>query len=175
MSAAERKATIPSRTNGSGRVSVGQVAAFLYQEARMLDEHDYEGWLALWDEDGVYWVPADGEETDPERHVSYVYDNRGRLGMRVKQLQTGYRYAQLPQSRTQHYIANVELLAGGGSRVEVRSSYLVIEARFGEMHLWPGRAIHELAVDEDSGFRIHRKTFVLINNDQPVPSMAFLP
>ena len=39
------------------------VAAFLYREARLADEARYAEWLALWTEDGVYWVPA---TTDPD-------------------------------------------------------------------------------------------------------------
>ncbi|BCP14213.1 ring-hydroxylating dioxygenase subunit beta [Mycobacterium paraintracellulare] len=162
-------------TNGGFQVSLASVSAFLYHEARLLDQHNYEEWLALWADSATYWIPADGEDTDPNTHVSFIYDNRQRLAMRVKQLQTGYRYAQLPQSRTQHFVTNIEILGQTATAVTVRSSYLIIEARFGEMHFWPGRATHELVVAPGDDFTIRRKEFVLINNDQPVTSMGFLP
>lgn len=146
---------------------------FLFHEARLLDAHDYEAWLALWTEDAEYWIPADGEAVDPRTRVSLVFDNRARLGLRVKQLQTGHRYAQLPRSRTQHYVSNVDVEPRGAS-VLIRSSYLVIETRFGEMHLWPGRAEHELVLDHATGPRMRRKTVVLVNNDLPITTMAFL-
>src|SRR5690348_16543912 len=41
------------------------VTAFLYKEARFQDEHQYEAWEALWTDDGVYWVPANGADIDP--------------------------------------------------------------------------------------------------------------
>lgn len=174
MSTTDLTETTGTAAGGAGPTAE-ELATFLYAEAGLLDRHDYESWLALWDDKGVYWIPAGGEDTDPEHDVSFVYDNRPRLGMRVKQLQTGYRYAQLPQSRTQHYITNVEIADRRADCVVVRSSYLVIEARFDEVHLWPGRAEHELAPRPDGGFAIRRKTIVFINNDQPVTSMAFLP
>ena len=32
---------------------------FIYAEARMLDEGRYDEWLALWLDDGHYWMPLD--------------------------------------------------------------------------------------------------------------------
>lgn len=44
-------------------LDVRQVEQFLYREARLADEHDYNGWESLWT-DGLYWVPANGDDTD---------------------------------------------------------------------------------------------------------------
>jgi 3-phenylpropionate/cinnamic acid dioxygenase small subunit len=152
-----------------------EASAVLFREARLLDEHDYDGWLELWDKAGVYLVPANGDGIDPEEKVSLIYDNFGRLARRVAQLQTGYRHAQLPQSRTQHYITNVEVLESTGERLHVRSGYFIMESRFGNVRPWPGRAFHELVRDDGGELRILRKTVVFIDNDQPVNSLGFLP
>jgi 3-phenylpropionate/cinnamic acid dioxygenase small subunit len=151
------------------------VSEFLFREARLLDEHDYDGWLELWDDAGVYVVPANGEDIDPEHQVSIIYDNRRRLGRRVEQLQTGYRYAQLPQSRTQHFISNIEVAASDDARLHVRSAYMIMEARFGNVRCWAGRAQHELVAPTDGQLRILRKAIVFIDNDLPVNTLAFLP
>jgi len=34
-----------------------RVEAFLYREARLMDEHAYDEWLSLWTADALYWVP----------------------------------------------------------------------------------------------------------------------
>lgn len=34
-----------------------QVEQFLFREASLLDERAFDGWLALWAENGRYWVP----------------------------------------------------------------------------------------------------------------------
>jgi 3-phenylpropionate/cinnamic acid dioxygenase small subunit len=151
------------------------VAAFLYHEARLLDEHDYDAWLELWHDQGIYLVPANGEPDDPERQVSLIYDNRGRLGRRVQQLQTGYRYAQLPQSRTQHFVTNVEVAEDDAGTVLTRCAYMIMEARFGNVRTWAGRAEHQLVPDESGTLRILRKTVIFIDNDLPVTSLGFLP
>src|SRR6266700_708521 len=88
----------------------GAVAAFLYKEARFQDEHRYEAWEALWTDDGVYWVPANGADIDPEKEMSIIYDNRSRISLRIKQLLTGKRHTQTPQSRLRRLVSNIELL-----------------------------------------------------------------
>lgn len=156
-------------------ITNARAAEFLYAEARLLDAHDYDAWLALFDDDGHYWVPADGA-TDPDRQVAIVSEPVSRLRRRILQLQTGYRHAQLPQSNTQHFITNVHVedAPDGDGLIEVYSSYLVVEARFGDVQHWPGRAVHHLRLTADDELRIFRKKVVLITNDIPVPSMAFL-
>src|SRR5262250_2153318 len=83
---------------------------FLYAEARLADEARYAEWLALWTDDGVYWVPATTDpNADPERHLSHIYDNRARLETRVNLLQTGVRYSQEPASLMRRTVSNIEV------------------------------------------------------------------
>ena len=83
------------------------VEDFLYREARLADEARYADWLALWTDDGVYWVPATtAPGVDPDRHLSHIYDNRARLDTRIKLLQTGQRYSQEPASRRRRLSSN---------------------------------------------------------------------
>ena len=64
--------------------SVDPVAAFLYREARLIDEHRYQEWLTLWESsDTLYWVPCNDDDIDPRRHVSINYDDHDRLLQRV--------------------------------------------------------------------------------------------
>jgi len=59
------------------------VRDFVYREARLADEARYAEWLALWTDDGVYWVPATSDPAaSPDLHISHVYDNRGRIETR---------------------------------------------------------------------------------------------
>jgi 3-phenylpropionate/cinnamic acid dioxygenase small subunit len=76
-----------------------QVEQFIYREARQQDEHRYAEWESLWTDDGVYWVPANGDDIDPEQQMSIIYDNRSRIGLRVRQLLSGRHYSQEPRSR----------------------------------------------------------------------------
>jgi 3-phenylpropionate/cinnamic acid dioxygenase small subunit len=162
-------------TAGADLATRTAVSDFLFREARLLDDHDYDAWLELWDDNGIYLVPANGDEIDPDRKASYIYDNRRRLGSRVAQMQTGYRHAQLPQSRTQHWVSNIEILAEGADQLHVRSAYMIVEARFGNVRMWPGRALHDLGRGEGGELRILRKTVIFLDNDLPITTLGFLP
>ena len=75
-----------------------EVEEFLFLEARLADESDYDGWESLWTEDAIYWVPAGQADADPRERVSVIFDNRSRIATRLNQLRTGRRYAQSPPS-----------------------------------------------------------------------------
>ena len=52
-------------------VECSAIERFLYHEARLMDNHRYAEWHALWAEDGplTYWVPCNGDAVDPRENV----------------------------------------------------------------------------------------------------------
>jgi benzoate/toluate 1,2-dioxygenase beta subunit len=149
------------------------IAEFLYREARYQDEHQYDAWEALWTDDALYWVPANDDNADPTKQVSYIYDNRSRIGSRVRQLKTGFRHAQSPQSAMRRVISNVELESDDRETVRVAANFLLIEVRNGEQNIWCGRTLYVLR-REESGFKLQQKKVLLVNNKEPIPNLAFL-
>jgi benzoate/toluate 1,2-dioxygenase subunit beta len=155
-----------------------EVEQFLYREARLADESQYDEWEALWTDDALYWVPAGGQGGDPRREMSVIYDNRNRISTRLKQLRTGRRYAQAPQSNLRRLISNIEFLGGvpnpdGGIDLEVGANFLAIESRARDTHLWGGRVTYRLRRDDDT-LRLVYKKVVLVDNDRPLPTLGFL-
>jgi 3-phenylpropionate/cinnamic acid dioxygenase small subunit len=151
-------------------------AEFLYEEARLADEARYAEWLALWMDDGVYWVPATTDAAaTPDTHISHIYDNRARIDTRIKLLQTGHRYSQEPASIMRRLISNVEV-ATEGSELVVESNFLLAELSVQsrhEMHWWVGRTTHRLR-RVDGGLRMAAKKVVLVNAAEPLPNLSFL-
>ncbi len=150
---------------------------FVYREARLADEARYAEWLALWTEDAIYWVPATTDPgADPDKHISHVYDNRGRLETRIKLLQTGYRFSQEPASRMRRLVSNLEAAPADNGELVVESNFalaeLAIQAKR-EMHWWVGRTTHRLR-RVGGGLKMCRKTVVLVNAAEPLPNLAFL-
>src|SRR6059036_3787725 len=104
------------------------VVQFLYKEARLADEARYAEWLALWTDDGVYWVPATTDaDANPEKNISHVYDNRARIDTRVKLLQTGHRYSQVPASAMRRLISNLEVEPGANGELVAGSNFVLGE------------------------------------------------
>ena len=81
------------------------------------------------------------------KHISHIYDNRGRLETRIKLLQTGHRYSQEPASRMRRLVSNIEAAPADNGELVVESSFalaeLAIQAKR-EMHRWVGRTTHRL-------------------------------
>jgi benzoate/toluate 1,2-dioxygenase subunit beta len=149
---------------------------FLYREARLADEARYAEWLALWTDDGVYWVPATTDPAAaPDTHISHVYDNRARLDTRIKLLQTGSRHSQEPASLMRRLISNVEVTSDGGELV-VGSNFILgelsVQAKH-ELHWWVGRTTHRLR-PVDGALRLAAKKVVLVNAAEPLPNLSFL-
>ena len=155
-----------------------EVEQFLYREARLADESDYDAWEALWTDDALYWVPVDGQAGDPRREMSVIYDNRSRISTRLKQLRTGKRYAQAPPSNLRRLLSNIEFLGDvpnpdGGVDLEVGANFLAIESRARGTHLCGGRVTYRLRRDGDA-LRLAYKKVVLVDNDRPLPTLGFL-
>lgn len=154
------------------------VTQFLYREARLADENDYDNWEALWTDDALYWVPAGGEDVDPHTNVAFIFDNRNRISTRMKQVKTGKRYAQAPPSDLRRIIGNIELLGGrrnvaGDVDLEVGANFLAFECRSRTNQLWGGRTTYRLRW-VDGEIRLVYKKVVLVDNDKAIPTMSFL-
>src|SRR4051794_6782509 len=117
----------------------GSIEKFLYREARLMDEHRYQEWLSLWTDDGVYWVPASRDATDPNREVSIIYDDRSKIADRVEYLERGtVRDAQSKPS-LRRVVSNIEIGNTSGGVTEVESNFVLVEARDEGQFFWAGR------------------------------------
>ena len=155
------------------RALLEDATQFIYREARLQDEHAYSDWEALWTDDGVYWIPANGEGGDPEQEMSIVYDNRSRIALRIRQFHTGKRFSQTPRSRLRRVVSNVEILEHEGSQVRVTCNAMVFESHVRGDTVWASRNEYTLRrVDGD--LMMARKKVVLVNNETALFSLAFL-
>ena len=154
-------------------VDLRTLEQFLYREARLADEHQFEAWEALWTDDGLYWVPAGADDIDPMTQMSVIYDNRRRISTRIAQLQTGKRYAQLPASRLRRTVSNVEVVAVDGADPTVEANFVLVESRERGKEVWAGRYTYRLRL-VDGELRMAYKKVALVDNARVLPTLAFL-
>ena len=155
------------------RDTLGQVTQFIYREARLQDEHQYDAWESLWTDDGLYWVPINGEGGDPEQDMSIIYDNRSRIGLRIRQLKTGKRFSQTPRSRLGRVVSNIEVLEDDGRDIRVLSNAMVYESQTRGDTIWATRNEYRLR-REGAELRMAYKKVVLVNNGDALYTMSFL-
>jgi 3-phenylpropionate/cinnamic acid dioxygenase small subunit len=152
---------------------VHDVSQFLFREARYADDHLYEDWEALWAKDGVYWIPANDDDIDPEKQMSIIYDNRSRISLRVKQLLTGKRHTQEPRSRLRRIVGDIELVKVDGRELHVSCNTMIFESALRGDVIWASRNEFLLRRDGD-GLKIVRKKVALVNNDKAIFTLSFL-
>src|ERR1700722_4841521 len=149
------------------------VSAFLYMEARFQDEHRYEAWEALWTDDAIYWVPANGADIDPEKEMSIIYNNRPRISLRIKQLLPGKRHTQTPQSRLRRIVSNIELMGEHNGDIAVASNSMVFESSLRDDTIWAARNEYRLRY-VDGELRMAYKKVTLVNNEKALFTLSFL-
>jgi benzoate/toluate 1,2-dioxygenase beta subunit len=155
---------------------LAELERFVYTEAQLADESRYDEWEALAEDDMIYWVPRGGGDFLPDRDVSLINDNRSRLATRIRQLKTGTRHSQTPVSSMRRLISNLVAVRTGANEYEVESNFALFEMQLQSLEhvtIWAGRTVHRLR-RTDAGLRMHFKKVMLINGDQPVPTLAFL-
>lgn len=148
------------------------------REARLLDGHDYERWLAMFASECIYWVPSTvpgtPERGDPRREISMMFDDRRRMEDRIYRLRTGYAWSQAPRSRTVRLVSNVEVFATDtpGTRM-VRSNFLISEFWGDETRILTGWAGHRIT-QHTGRWLIEAKQINLIDADQCLRNMSII-
>ena len=130
-------------------ISYENLCAFLYREARYLDDRDWDNWLALYDEKCTFWVPAwddDGELTeDPQSEISLIwYGNRGGLEDRVFRIKTERSSATMPDTRTSHNLSNIEIVEQTEGLCHVRFNWHTLSFRYKTTDSYFGTSFYTL-------------------------------
>lgn len=142
-----------------------QICAWLYREARYLDDRDWDAWLELYDPQCTFWMPAwddDGELTeDPQSQISLIwYGRRAGLEDRVFRIRTERSSATIPDTRTSHNIANVEVLERDAATVKLRFNWHTLSVRYNQTDHFAGTSFYTLDVSGAEP-RIRTKKVVL--------------
>jgi 3-phenylpropionate/cinnamic acid dioxygenase small subunit len=147
-------------------VSAADLAAFVYREARLLDEMHYEEWLNLFAADGHYWMPAEWRQTDPKLQASLMYEDLLLLRIRVERLSGARTFSQKPKSRSQHLLQapQIDEINAQENRYRTWTPFHYAETRGDESTMYAGWARHELRL-QDGDLKIVLKRIDLVNFD----------
>ena len=150
---------------------------FIYREARLMDLHRYDEWEALWADDAIYWVPCDGDDTDPRQHISIIYADRSGIAGRIARLKTGAAWSQEPKSNLRRVVSNIETIEDGSGTITVHSNFFLYEVRRRSVdvwhNIWAGSSTHKL-IPEGEDFKMAYKKVLLVNDGVEMPGLWFL-
>lgn len=142
-----------------------EVRNFLYREARLLDDKDWDAWLAMYAKDAEFWMPAwddDGKLTvDPQSEISLMYyPRRDGLEDRVFRIRTEKSSASTPDHRTGHNITNIEVMDQDADGCTVRFNWITYTMRYKLVDQYFGTSIYRI-VREDGALCIKKKKVIL--------------
>ncbi len=154
------------------RPSDAALAAFVYREARLIDEKRFDEWYALFTEDARYWMPLTRGQPEGEMHTSLFYEDRLLLKVRIERLRSPNAFSQQPPSFCQHILQQpaVEEADAAAGRFVVRTPFLYAESQLDRQQFLAGVAWHHL-VSADGELRIRLKKIELLNCDAALPSI----
>lgn len=150
-----------------------EIAAFLYHEARLLDEKRWDEWYDLFTEDGHYWVPLARDQTEAVFHTSLAYEDRLLLRLRIERLRRRPP-SQHPPSWSQHVLQAPAVEAAGAEGWHTRTPFFYAESRGDETQMYAGTVRHHLVAGA-GGLRIRLKRVDLVNCDAALPSIQLFP
>ncbi|MGE5147611.1 MAG: aromatic-ring-hydroxylating dioxygenase subunit beta [Candidatus Eiseniibacteriota bacterium] len=163
-----RKAAPPlPRVHVSPELKI-QVEEFLYRQAEILDDKRWDDWLALFTEDGTYWVPVTEDQTVADGVPNIFYEDMDLMRVRAKRVSHPRAWSQKPPHRTLHVVSNVIVESHDQKTGDlvVRSKFHMTEFRRDNLRSFAGKYRHELTRTKD-GYRIHRQRVDLVNSEGP--------
>lgn len=136
----ETEARQHALTAPPGAVEVPQalqrsIEDFLYYEAELLADRDYDAWLELFTDDVRYEVPVRvTREKKAEWQISprarIFDDSKEMLEVRILRLKSEYAWAEDPPSRVRYFLSNIRVHPGEtAEEYRVRYNVLIYRSR----------------------------------------------
>ena len=146
-------------------LSRSQAEDFLFRQSEYIDTRDFESWIDLFTPDGIYWIPARLEDTDPKTQLSFMYDDVPSMVARCERLLDVGTGGQQPITRSSHIVSNVRIVESStDGEIVVRSRFHVTQFRRDVLKSYAGWYTHHLVATSD-GIRIRLQRADLIDCD----------
>lgn len=152
---------------------VNQVTAFINLEADLLDYKEYQDWLSLWADDGMYIIPVDHTVEDYAHSLNVAYDDAEMREMRVRRLTSGEAVSTSGVKYTARTVSRIRVLDEADDSVSVRCAYCLFEDNKTGIRQFPANVEFKLLKNGDS-FLIKEKIVKLMKSDQYLATISYL-
>jgi len=139
------------------------VEQFLYRQARLLDEKQWQAWIDLFTADGIYWMPPDASYETWDGQPAIFAEDKNLMTVRMGRVLHPDAWSQRPLWGTNHLVSNVTIdkVAKNGD-VTVRSRFHMMELRRDDVRHFSGQYTH-LLKKAKGGYRIKLQRVDMIN------------
>ncbi len=163
-------------SRGAARIDSEALAAFVYEEARLIDEKRLDEWYELFADDGIYWMPLTCGQPDGINHTSLFHEDKLLLKIRIERLKNPRSFSQHSPSHCMHVLQQprIESCDAAQGLYVLRTPFLYCEAQADQQILLAGVSFLHL-VHADSRLKIRLKKVELVNCDAALPAIELFP
>jgi benzoate/toluate 1,2-dioxygenase beta subunit len=131
-----------------------EVQQFLYRQSELLDTKQWQAWIDLFSDDGIYWMPPDASYKTWDGQPAIFAEDKNLMTVRMNRVLHPDAWSQRPLWTTNHVVSNVAI-DGENKKGElvVRSRFHMMELRRDDVRHFAGLYTHHLKKAKD-GFRI---------------------
>jgi 3-phenylpropionate/cinnamic acid dioxygenase small subunit len=140
-------ATAPAPSLAAAPDTLREIEQFLYRQSELLDGKLWQGYIDLFADDGIYWMPVSPEQTDWDSSPSIFAEDKSMMEVRMGRVSHPTAWSQLPMWATNHVIGNVVLEAEAHGEYRVRSRFHMMELRRDDVRHFGGTYRHTLVRD----------------------------
>lgn len=140
-----------------------EVEQFLFRQSELLDGKHWQAYIDLFDEQGVYWMPVNREQTEWEGYPSIFAEDKTIMTIRMGRVLHPNAWSQAPQWETNHVVGNVAIESVDGDSIHVRSRFQMMELRRDTIRHFGGTYRHHLVRQKDGGLKIRLQRVDLFN------------
>jgi 3-phenylpropionate/cinnamic acid dioxygenase small subunit len=153
-----------------------ELVAFVYREARLIDEKRLEEWYELFADDARYWIPLTRNQVSGLTENSLMFEDKLLLKLRIQRLRNPNAYSQAEPSYCQHVLQLPQIEdRGEGTGVAVtRTPFVYVESQRDAQQIYAGVAWHHL-VRAAGALKIRLKKIQLLNSEAALPSIQLFP
>lgn len=144
-----------------------EVEQFLFLQAELLDGKHWQGFIDLFADDGVYWMPVTPEQTEWEGSPSIFAEDKLMMEIRKGRVSHPNAWSQAPMWETNHVVSHVAIETTSGGMLQVRSRFHLMELRRDDMRHFGGSYRHTLVRDAAGALRIKLQRVDLFNGQAP--------
>ena len=106
-----------------------RIEQFLFWQSELLDSKQWQQWIDLFADDGVYWMPVTPDQTEWEGSPSIFAEDKPMMEIRMGRISHPMAWSQAPAWATTHLVGNVVVEAADPQQLVVRSRFQMMELR----------------------------------------------
>ena len=162
-----RARPLPARSAAGVEAELRQsVEQFLFYQAELLDTKNWQAYIDLFDDEGVYWMPARREQTEWLDSPSIFAEDRQLMNVRMGRITHPNAWSQAPLWETNHVLGSVVIEELAETKLQVRSRFQVLELRRDQLRSLAGVYRHTLLL-RGKEFKIALQRVDLMNAQAP--------